>query len=66
MQFSVNLFGRTAVRPYKNSMILNGITDQEDWLLALPIFLAQKRQHHFLRSNLTSQHSPAAAVSEDH
>jgi len=29
-------FGRTAVRPYKRNMILNGITDQEDWLPALP------------------------------
>jgi hypothetical protein len=36
MQFSVNLSGRTAVRPYKKNMILNGITDQEDWLPALP------------------------------
>jgi len=24
------LFGRTAVRPYKKNMILNGITDKED------------------------------------
>jgi|GEM_PF-3002397 len=31
MQLSVTLFGRTAVRPYKKNMILNGITDHEDW-----------------------------------
>jgi len=30
MHFSVGLFGRTAVRPYKKNMILNMIRDQED------------------------------------
>ncbi|PZC52240.1 hypothetical protein LH53_05940 [Mesotoga sp. TolDC] len=49
------LFGRTAVRPYKKNMILNGITDKEDWLPALLLLLAKPGflnpiflSHHFI------------------
>jgi len=31
-----SVIGRTAVRPYKKNMNLNGITDHEDWLPAFP------------------------------